>query len=69
VHAVAIHALVDLEADMVAPHGLATDADRAEVELAHAALIAAVELRDGARAYAIMKSHITDVQRRLAAGS
>ena len=69
VHAVAIHALVDLEADMVAPHGLATDADRAEVELAHAALTAAVEIRDGARAYAIMKSHIADVQRRLAAGS
>jgi DNA-binding FadR family transcriptional regulator len=69
VHAVAIHALVDLEADMVAPHGLAAEADRAEVELAHAALIAAVEVRDGARAHAIMKAHIADVQRRLAAGA
>jgi len=64
-----IHALVDLEADLVAPHGLATDADRAEVELAHAALIAAVEIRDGGRAHAIMKSHIADVQRRLATGA
>jgi DNA-binding FadR family transcriptional regulator len=69
VHAVAIHALVDLEADVVAPNGLAADADRAEIELAHAALIAAVELRDGARAFAIMSAHIADVQRRLAAGA
>ena len=68
VHAVAIHALVDLEADIVAPNGLAADADRAEVELAHAALIAAIEVRDGARAFAIMKAHIADVQRRIAAG-
>jgi ABC-type branched-subunit amino acid transport system substrate-binding protein len=39
---VAIHALIDLEADMVAPHGLFAEADRAEVERAHAALLEAV---------------------------
>ena len=58
VHAVAIHALMDLEADMVAPRGLVGDADRAEVERAHAALLAAVEAHDGARARAVMQCHI-----------
>ena len=69
VHAVAIHALIDLEADMVAPHGLFAEADRAEVERAHAALLEAVEARDGDRARAVMQSHIADMQRRVAAQS
>jgi DNA-binding GntR family transcriptional regulator len=66
---VAIHALIDLEADMVAPHGLFAEADRAEVERAHAALLEAVEARDGDRARAVMQSHIADMQRRVAAQS
>jgi DNA-binding FadR family transcriptional regulator len=67
VHAVAIHALIDLAHDMVAPRGRIGDADRAEVERAHAALLAAVEAHDGARARAIMECHIEDMQRRIAA--
>lgn len=67
VHAVAIHALIDLEADMVAPHGLFAEADRAEVERAHIALLEAVEARDGERARAVMQCHIADMQRRIAA--
>ena len=69
VHALAIHALVDLEAEMVAPHGLIAEADRAEVEIAHAALLEAVEARDGERACVIMKAHIADMQRRVDAQS
>jgi GntR family transcriptional regulator, transcriptional repressor for pyruvate dehydrogenase complex len=65
VHALAIHALLDLEADLVAPHGLIAEADRAEVERAHAALLEAVEARDGDRARLIMRAHIADVQRRV----
>jgi len=67
VHAVAIHALIDLEADMVAPHGLFAETDRAEVERAHAALLEAVAARDGERARAVMRCHIADMQRRVAA--
>ena len=66
-HAVAIHALIDLAYDMVAPRGRIGDAARAEVERAHAALLAAVEAHDGARARAIMECHIEDMQRRIAA--
>jgi len=66
VHAVAIHALMDLEADMVAPRGVVGDADRAEVERAHAALLAAIEAHDGVRARAVMDAHIRDMQRRVA---
>jgi DNA-binding FadR family transcriptional regulator len=66
VHAVAIHALMDLEADMVAPRGMVGDADRAEVERAHAALLSAVEAHDGARAREVMECHIVDMQRRVA---
>lgn len=69
VHAVAIHALIDLEADMVAPHGLFAEADRAEVERAHTALLEAVEAHDGERARAVMQCHIADMQRRVAAQS
>jgi DNA-binding FadR family transcriptional regulator len=67
VHAVAIYALMDLEADLVAPRGMVGDADRAEVERAHGELLAAVEAHDGARARAIMERHIADMQRRVAA--
>jgi GntR family transcriptional repressor for pyruvate dehydrogenase complex len=67
VHAIAIHALIDLEADMVAPYGLFAEADRAEVERAHTALVEALEVRDGERARAVMQCHIADMQRRVAA--
>ena len=67
VQAVAIHALMDLESEIVAPRGLLADADRAEVEIAHTALLEAVEARDGERAHQIMQSHIADVQRRVVA--
>ena len=65
VHAIAIHALMDLESEIVAPRGLLADVDRAEVEAAHTALLEAVEARDGERAYRIMQAHIADVQRRV----
>ncbi len=69
VHAITIHALIDLEAEMVAPHGLLAEADRAEVERAHTALLEAVEARDGERARAVMRCHIADMQRRVDAQS
>lgn len=69
IHAVTIHALIDVEADTVAPHGLYAEADRAEVERAHTALLEAVEARDGERARAVMQAHIADMQRRVAAQS
>ena len=69
VHIVTIHALIDVEADMVAPHGLYAEADRAEVERAHTALLEAVEARDGDRAREVMRAHIADMQRRVAAQS
>ena len=62
-------ALIDVEADMVAPHGLYAEADRAEVERAHTALLEAVEARDGDRAHEVMRAHIADMQRRVAAQS
>src|SRR5712691_4302112 len=65
VHAIAIHALMDLESEIVAPRGLLAEADRAEVELAHGALLEAVEGRDGDRAHLVMRLHIEDVQRRV----
>ena len=65
VHAVAIHALMDLESEIVAPRGLLADVDRGEVEGAHSALLEAIEARDGERARQIMRTHIADVQRRV----
>jgi GntR family transcriptional repressor for pyruvate dehydrogenase complex len=64
VHAVAIHALMDLEAEMNVP--LRSESDRGEVERAHQALLAAVQVRDGERARRVMEAHIVDVQRRIA---
>jgi GntR family transcriptional regulator, transcriptional repressor for pyruvate dehydrogenase complex len=64
VHAVAIHALMDLEAELTI--ALRSDIDRGEVERAHQSLLAAVQARDGERARAVMEAHITDVQRRIA---
>jgi DNA-binding FadR family transcriptional regulator len=69
IHAVAIHAIMDLESEMVAPRGLLADVDRAEVEVAHAALLEAVEARDGDRARLIMQAHIADVRERVDAQS
>jgi GntR family transcriptional repressor for pyruvate dehydrogenase complex len=69
IHAVAIHAIMDLESEMVAPRGLLADVDRAEVETAHAALLEAVEGHDGERARLIMQAHIADVRQRVDAQS
>jgi GntR family transcriptional regulator, transcriptional repressor for pyruvate dehydrogenase complex len=66
VHAMAIDALMDLEADLMAPRGVIAHADRAEVERAHGALLSAVEMHDGARARAVMEAHVVDMQRRVA---
>ena len=60
---------MDLESELVAPRGLLADVDRAEVEIAHAALLEAVEARDGERARAIMQAHIADVRQRVDAQS
>lgn len=64
VHAVAIHALMDLESEMTVP---LDGVDAAEVQRDHQALLAAVQARDGERARTLMQAHITDVQQRLAA--
>ena len=64
VHAVAVHALIDLESEMLG--SLTGEADRDEIARAHVAILAAVEARDGAQARAIMEHHIVDVQRRRA---
>jgi GntR family transcriptional repressor for pyruvate dehydrogenase complex len=64
VHAVAVHALIDLESEMMG--SLTGDAARDEIARAHVAILAAVEARDGAQARAIMEHHIVDVQRRRA---
>ena len=69
VHVVAVHALMDLEAEIVALRGLVADVDRAdvdpaEVEAAHTALLEAIEAREGDRAHQIMQTHIADVPRR-----
>ena len=65
VHALAIHALMDLESEIGAPRGLLAPSDRAEVEAAHRALLGAVESRDGDAARDIMRAHIADVRRRM----
>src|SRR2546423_864438 len=63
IHAIAIHALMDLESEMTVPRGVLVEVDRAEIEIAHAALLEAVEARDGERARCIMQAHIADIQR------
>jgi len=64
VHAVAVHALIDLESEMMGT--LDDAADRDAIARAHVAIVAAVEARDSAQARAIMEHHIVDVQRRRA---
>jgi GntR family transcriptional regulator, transcriptional repressor for pyruvate dehydrogenase complex len=65
VHAVVIHALVALEAEVVVPRVQFTEGDNAELESAHRRLFEAVAARKAGEARAIMATHIEDVQARL----
>ncbi|HEU5320595.1 MAG TPA: GntR family transcriptional regulator [Methylomirabilota bacterium] len=65
VHAVVTHALLELEAHVVAPRLELVDADRVEVDLAHRRIFAAIAERTPEAAQAAMAAHIGDVERRL----
>jgi GntR family transcriptional repressor for pyruvate dehydrogenase complex len=62
VHAVVTHALMVLEADVVAPRVQFADADSAEVDAAHRRIYEAVAARKAGEARAIMAAHIEEVQ-------
>ena len=65
VHAVITHALMALEADVIAPNVRLTEADSAEVNAAHRRILEAVAARKAGEARAIMAAHIEDVQANL----
>ena len=62
VHAVITHALMALEAEVVAPQVRLTEADSAEVNAAHRRILEAVAARKAGEARAIMAAHIEEVQ-------
>ena len=62
VHAVIIHALMALEAEVVAPQVRLTEADSAEVSAAHRRVVEAIAARKASEARAIMAAHIEEVQ-------
>jgi GntR family transcriptional regulator, transcriptional repressor for pyruvate dehydrogenase complex len=65
VHAVVTHALMALEADVIAPNVRMTEADSAEVNAAHRRILEAVAARKAGEARAIMAAHIEEVQANL----
>ena len=62
VHAVVTHALMTLEAEVIAPNVRLTEADSAEVNAAHHRILEAVTARKASEARAIMAAHIEEVQ-------
>ena len=62
VHAVITHALMMLEAEIVAPDLRPTDADSAEVNAAHRRILEAVAAHKPGEARAIMAAHVEEVQ-------
>ena len=65
VHAVITHALIELEAEVLAPQPELTDADSVQVEAAHRRIFDAVVAGNARDARAAMLAHIDDVQARL----
>jgi DNA-binding FadR family transcriptional regulator len=65
VHAVVTHALMVLEAEVIAPNVRLTEADSAEVNAAHHRILEAVAARKAGEARAIMAAHIEEVQANL----
>ena len=65
VHAVITHALIDLEAEVLAPSPELTEGDGAQVEAAHRRIFEAVAAGNAGEARAAMAAHIEDVQARL----
>ncbi|HTO13955.1 MAG TPA: FCD domain-containing protein [Candidatus Binatia bacterium] len=65
VHAVVTHALMAMEAEVIAPHVRLTEADSAEVNAAHRRILEAVAARKAGEARAIMAAHIEEVQANL----
>lgn len=62
VHAVVTHALMALEAEVVAPQVRLTEADSAEVNAAHRRILEAVAAHKAGEARAIMAAHIEEVE-------
>jgi len=62
VHAVVTHALMALEAEVVAPQLRLTEADSAEVNAAHRRILEAVAAHKAGEARAIMAAHIEEVE-------
>ncbi len=65
VHAVLVDALMDLEAEVVAPQIDFGEEDNTAVAGAHGAIFAAVAAHDPLGARTAMESHVMDLQRRL----
>ncbi|HEY2996447.1 MAG TPA: FCD domain-containing protein [Methylomirabilota bacterium] len=65
VHAVITHALMALEAEVIAPTVRLTEANSAEVNAAHRRILEAVAARKAGEARAIMAAHIEEVQANL----
>ena len=65
VHAVVTHALMALEAEVIAPQVRMTEADSAEVNAAHHRILEAVAAHKASEARAIMAAHIEEVQANL----
>ena len=65
VHAIVTHALMALEAEVIAPNVRMTEADSAEVNAAHRRILEAVMARKAGEARAIMAAHIEEVQANL----
>ena len=61
-HAIVTHALMALEAEVIAPNMRMTEADSAEVNAAHRRILEAVAARKAGEARAIMAAHIEEVQ-------
>jgi GntR family transcriptional regulator, transcriptional repressor for pyruvate dehydrogenase complex len=62
VHAAISHALMALEAEVVAPQVSLSDAASAEINAAHRRIIEAMAARKAGEARAIMAAHIEEVQ-------
>jgi GntR family transcriptional repressor for pyruvate dehydrogenase complex len=65
VHAVITHALIELEAETVAPSPELTEADQTQIDAAHRRIFDAIVAGNADAARAAMAAHVDDVQARL----
>lgn len=65
VHAFVIHALMDLEVEVVVPHFPLGPDDHQAIDTAHREILDAIAARQPEMARAAMLAHVVDVQRRL----